>query len=181
MLSTKHLSSALLVSTALVLTACSDPGPVAPNTSRADALRSPSLTKASDITENYSYPVTFTIPGGTCGLNSTVTGNGIFHVESRAHQSEDGKWHVSFHWTSHGTATGEDGSRYTYNYGLKAKAVDPTGPDDLAIIDINDHFNLIGKGKAPDVKVTLRGTFEFPSFNPIDAVIKGPGIACDPI
>ncbi len=181
MLSTKQLSTALLLSTALVLTACTDPGPVAPNTSGADALRSPNLVKASAVTENYWAPVSFVLQGGTCGLNTTVTGSGDFHVVTRSTQDGTGRWHVSFSWNAHGTATGADGSSYTFNYALNAKAVEPTGPDGFFIIDIVDHFNLLGKGKTPDVKVYLNGTFEYPAFNPIDAVIRGPGIACDPI
>jgi hypothetical protein len=181
MLSTKKLSCGLLLSAALVLTACTDPGPVAPNTSRADAIRSPSLVKASGVSENYTVPVGFVIPGGTCGLNTTVTGTGLFHIVTRSTQDGTGRWHVSFSWDAHGTATGADGSSYRFNYAINARSVDPSGPNDLAIIDIVDHFNLLGQGKTPDLKVYLNGTFTFPAFNPIDAVIRGPGIACDPI
>lgn len=181
MLNTKHLSSAFLVCTALALTACTDPGPIAPNMSRADALHSPSLVQALGVTENYWTSVGFTIPGGTCGLNTTVTGTGIFHVVTRSSQDGTGRWHVSFSWSAHGTATGADGSSYTFNYAINAKSVDPTGPNDLAIIDLVDHFNLLGQGKTPDLRVYLNGTFEYPAFNPIDAVIRGPSISCDPI
>jgi hypothetical protein len=181
MLSTKQLSSALLLFSALTLTACTDPGPVAPNASRTDALRSPSLVKSSAVSENYSVPIGFVIPGGTCGLNTTVTGTGTFHIVTRATQDGTGSWHVSFSWDAQGTATGADGSSYRFNYAINAKSVDPTGPNDLAIIDIVDHFNLLGQGKTPDLKVYLHGTFEYPAFNPIDAVIRGPGLFCDPI
>jgi len=181
MLTTKQLSSALLVCTALALTACTDPGPVGPSASRTDALDSPSFGESSGATENYWVPVGFVIPGGTCGLNTTVTGTGVFHIVTRTTQSGNGAWHVSFSWSAHGTATGADGSEYRFNYAINAKSVSPTGPNDLAIIDLVDHFNLLGQRGAPDLKVYLKGTFEYPAFNPIDAVIRGPGIFCDPI
>ena len=175
-------SSALLLFTALTLTACTDPGPVAPNAARADAPNSPSLANASGASDNLTIPVTFTIAGGTCGVASTVNGTGLFHIVARSTQSGNGAWHVSFSWSAHGTATGADGSSYRFNYAINAKAVDPTGPDDMAVINLVDHFNLLGQGETPDLKVYLNGSFTFPAFEPIgNAVIRGPGIACDPI
>ncbi len=165
---------------AMTVAGCVDP--VAPSTARADALRSPSLVQASGVSDNLTIPVAFTIAGGTCGLASTVDGTGVFHIVARSTQDGTGAWHVSFSWNAHGTATGADGSTYRFNYAINAKSVDPTGPDDLAVIEIVDHFNLLGQGNTPDLKVYLNGTFTFPAFVPIgDAVIRGPGIACDPI
>jgi hypothetical protein len=166
------LSSAVLLLTALTLTACTDPGPVAP---------SASLAKASGASDNLSIPVTFTIPGGTCGVASTVTGDGLFHIVARSTQSANGAWHVSFSWSAHGTATGADGSSYRFNYAINAKSVDPTGTD-LVVIDLVDHFNLLGQGTTPDLKIYINGTFTFPAFEPIgNAVVRGPSIFCDPI
>jgi hypothetical protein len=181
-MSVSPLSSALLLFTALTLAACTEPGPVAPKAARTDAPNSPSLAKESGASDNLWVPVTFTIPGGTCGPTSTVNGTGLFHIVSRATQSANGAWHVSFSWSAHGTATGADGSSYRFNYAINAKAVDPTGPDDIVVIDLVDHFNLLGQGKTPDMKIYLNGTFTFPAFEPIgNAVIRGPGIFCDPI
>jgi hypothetical protein len=161
---------------------CADSGPVAPNAARLGADSAPTLGKSSGAVENYSTPVSFTIPGGTCGMTTTVTGTGVFHIVTRSTQSGNGDWHVSFSWSAHGTATGEDGSTYRFNYAINAKSVDPTGPDDLVTIELIDHFNLLGQRGAPDLKVFLKGTFEYPAFAPIgDATIRGPGIACDPI
>jgi hypothetical protein len=176
------LFSALLLFTAVTLTACTDPGPVAPNAARPDAPNSPSLATASGVSDNLTIPVTFTIAGGTCGVASTVSGTGLFHIVARSTQTANGAWHVSFSWSAHGTATGADGSSYRFNYAINAKAVDPTGPDDIVVIDLVDHFNLLGQGKTPDMKIFLKGTFTFPAFEPIgNAVIRGPGIFCDPI
>ena len=175
------LSSAVLLFTALTLTACTDPGPVAPNAARPDASTSASLAKASGASDNLWIPVTFTIPGGTCGVASTVTGNGLFHIVARSTQSANGAWHVSFSWSAHGTATGADGSSYRFNYAINAKSVDPTGTD-LVVIDLVDHFNLLGQGTTPDLKIYINGTFTFPAFEPIgNAVVRGPSIFCDPI
>lgn len=175
------LSSAVLLFTAVTLTACTDPGPVAPNAARPDASNSASLVKASGVSDNLWIPVTFTIPGGTCGVASTVTGDGLFHIVARSTQSANGAWHVSFSWSAHGTATGADGSSYRFNYAINAKSVDPTGTD-LVVIDLVDHFNLLGQGTTPDLKIYLNGTFTFPAFEPIgNAVVRGPGIFCDPI
>jgi len=175
------LSSAVLLFTAVTLTACTDPGPVAPNAARPDASNSASLVQASGVSDNLWIPVTFTIPGGTCGVASTVTGDGLFHIVARSTQSANGAWHVSFSWSAHGTATGADGSSYRFNYAINAKSVDPTGTD-LIVIDLVDHFNLLGQGTTPDLKIYLNGTFTFPAFEPIgNAVVRGPGIFCDPI
>jgi len=181
-MSVSPLSSALLLFTTLTLTACTDRGPVAPNAARPDAPNSASLAKASGASDNLWIPVSFTVAGGTCGLASTVTGNGLFHIVARSTQSGNGAWHVSFSWSAHGTATGADGSSYKFNYAINAKAVDPTGPDDIVVIDLVDHFNLLGQGTTPDMKIYLNGTFTFPAFEPIgNAVIRGPSLFCDPI
>jgi hypothetical protein len=50
------------------------------------------------------------------------------------------------------------------------------------VVDIVDHFNLLGQGRTPDVMVYLRGKFTFPAFEPVDdPVIRGLDIFCDPI
>ena len=176
-------SMALATSLVAAMTVgCTDSAPVAPSSDLVAAVGSASLAKASGASDNLWIPVSFTIPGGTCGLTSTVTGNGVFHIVTRSTQSGNGAWHVSFSWSAHGTATGADGSSYRFNYAINAKSVDPTGPDDLVTIVLVDHFNLLGQGKTPDLKVYLHGSFEIPAFTPSgDAVIRGPGISCDPI
>jgi hypothetical protein len=168
--------------TAMTVAGCADSGPVAPNRELIDAVGSATLAKSSGVTDNLWIPVSFTIAGGTCGLTATVTGNGVFHIVARSTQTGTGAWHVSFSWNAHGTATGSDGSSYRFNYAITAKSVAPTGPGDLATIDVVDHFNLLGQGKTPDLKVYIRGTFLFPAFTPIgNPVVRGPGIFCDPI
>ena len=181
-MSVSPLSTAMLLVTALTLTACTEPGPVAPNAARPDAPQSASLSQASGASDHVTRPVTFTIPGGTCGLATTITGNGVLQRVTRSHQSRNGIWHVGFHESAEGTATGADGSRYTFTYEITARSVNPTGPNDFAVIDIVDYFNLRGRGKAPDMNVFIKGRFTYPAFEPIGTpVVRGPGIACDPI
>ena len=173
--------SMLALAAVLTLAGCADSSPTAPNLARVDASAAPSSDKSSGAIENYTVPVEFAIPGGTCGLTTTVTGTGLFHIVTRSTQSGNGAWHVSYSWDSHGTATGEDGSTYRFNYAITAKSVDPTGPD-LVVIEVVDHFNLQGQGNTPDLRVFLHGQFTYPAFAPIgDPVIRGPSIACDPI
>lgn len=168
--------------TALIVAGCADTDPVAPNRGLIDGVGSASLAKASGVSENLWVPVSFTIPGGTCGLTATVTGTGIFHIVTRSTETGAGAWHLSFTWSAHGTASGSDGSSYRFNYAISAKGVDPSGPDDLTTIEVVDHFNLLGQGKTPDLRVYIRGTFSWPDFTPIgDAVVRGPSISCDPI
>ena len=135
------------------------------------------------VVDNSTFDVTFSIPGGTCGLASTVTGTGVFHAVNRASQSTTGEWTIAFNWNAHGTASGADGSQYRFNYAVAGKWIDPVSPTTLpVVIDIVDHFNLLGQGKTPDVRVYLRGKFTFPAFEPVDnPVVRGPDIFCDPI
>ena len=63
--------------------------------------------------------------------------------------------------------------------------IDVDDPTTLPIVlDLVDHFNLLGQGRAPDVKVFLKGLFLFDGSTPLtpigDPVIRG-GLACDPI
>jgi hypothetical protein len=167
--------------TAMTVGGCADTGPVAPNSELIDAVRFSNQAKASGVSDNLWIPVSFTIPGGTCGLTATVTGNGVFHIVTRSTQTGSGAWHVSFSWSSHGTATGSDGSRYRFNYAITAKSVDTTSPD-LTMVEVVDHFNLLGQGNTPDLRVYIRGTFTWPAFTPVgNPVVRGPSISCDPI
>jgi hypothetical protein len=51
--------------------------------------------------------------------------------------------------------------------------VNPTTPP--LVVDIVDHFNLLGQGKTPNVKVYLRGKFTFPAYEPFEnPVVRGP-------
>ena len=164
------LRSPLLALGVFALAACADP--VAPRQAVPNVPAGPGFT----VVQNSIDPVTFTLPAGPlCGLTTEVTGTGEFHTVIRV-QSKSGVQTVVMNLSAHGTASGADGSQYVFNYANLQEV-------DADVIDIVDHFNLVGQGKTQDLKVYLRGTFQAtPPFDPIgNPVIRGPSIACDPI
>ncbi|MDF1503818.1 hypothetical protein [Roseisolibacter sp. H3M3-2] len=168
---------------ACTLVACADP--IAPRGARPDAADAPALAKGGTLVTRDVFDVTFAIDGAGCGLPSDVEGAGVFKMQNRALQLGPGAWRVAFNWSAHGTAVGDDGTRYRFNYAANGKYVDIVAdPTALPVpIEFVDHFNLISQGAAPDLRVFLRGRFMFDGFNivPIgDPVIRG-GIECDPI
>ena len=89
---------------------------------------------------------------------------------------------LAIHENAHGTATGADGSRYRFNYAANYTVEDPTAFP--LLLDLVDHFNLLGQGGAPNVKVYLRGQFLYDGTLPLtpvgDPVIRG-DLNCDPL
>jgi hypothetical protein len=171
----------LTLAAAFALAGCADPA--APHTASSEPLGGPTL--AQSAADRVRFEVTFTIPGGTCGLTTTVTGTGVLQVVSRVSQTGAGGLRIAFNESAHGTATGADGSQYRFNYTANYEVIDVDDPTTLPIaIDIVDHFNLLGQGRAPDVKVFLKGQFLFDGTLPLipigDPVIRG-GLTCDPI
>jgi hypothetical protein len=178
-----RLASHLALAAAFALAGCADP--TAPHTASPEALGRPNLAQASAVADRVRFDVTFTIPGGTCGLTTTVTGTGVFQVLSRVSQTRAGGLRIAVSQSAHGTATGADGSQYRFNYVANSKVIDVDDPTTLPIVlDLVDHFNLLGQGRAPDVKVFLKGLFLFDGSTPLtpigDPVIRG-GLTCDPI
>lgn len=171
------LPRALPLLVVLTLAGCADP--TSPRATTPNALRSATLA----VVDNSTAPVTFTLSGALCGLPTDVTGTGVFHTVVRASQSKTGEWSVAFTLTAHGTASGTDGSTYRFNYANSGTWVDPTNPTTPpAVIEIVDHFNLLGQGQTPDLRVFLRGKFKSDTFDPVDnPVVRGPDIFCDPI
>ena len=173
------LRAPLLALGAFTLVACADP--VAPRPAVPNVPDGPSLA----VEQNSTAPVEFTLePGPPCGLTTRVHATGVFHTVVRVSQSKSGVWKVVLNLSAHGTASGEDGSQYVFNYANLNEFVDPVDPTTLSpVIDIVDHFNLLGQGNTPDLKVYLRGTFNAaPPFDPIgNPVIRGPSFSCDPI
>ena len=173
------LRSPLLALGVFALAACADP--VAPRQAMMPNVPDgPSLA----VTQNSTTPVTFVLPAGPlCGLTTDVTGTGVFHTVVRASQSKSGVWKVTFTQNAHGTASGADGSQYVFNYSNAGEWVNPVDPNTLPpVIDIVDHFNLLGQGNTQDLKVYIRGKLNSTTFEPIDnPVVRGPDIFCDPI
>jgi hypothetical protein len=167
--------------TAMTVAGCADAGPVAPNREPIDAVGPAALAKGSGGADVAKVDVTFTMPGGTCGLTTTVTATGVYNIVTRETESPTGELRLYLTEAAHGTGTGADGSRYRFSYAANY-SFDPTTLPFL--LDLVDHFNLLGQGGAPDVKVYLRGQFLFDGSLPLipvgDPVIRG-GVACDPI
>ena len=109
-----RLASHLALAAAFALAGCADPA--APHTASPEALGRPNLAQASAVADRVRFDVTFTIPGGTCGLTTTVTGTGVFQVLSRVSQTQAGGLRIAISQSAHGTATGADGSQYRFNY-----------------------------------------------------------------
>jgi hypothetical protein len=163
--------------TALAVASCADTVPVAPHTELIHAVGPATLANGSGGDNVVRFDVTFTMPSGSCGLTTTVTATGVYQIVTHASQSR-----LALTESSHGTATGADGSRYRFNYVANYTVIDPTAFP--VMLDLVDHFNLLGQGGAPDVKVYLRGQFLYDGTLPLtpvgDPVIRG-GVACDPI
>ena len=156
---------------AITLAGCAD-ATVAPDASHS-TIAGPSLMKGASISDNYTIPVSFTLPmswdpTNYCGLQTGVTGNGQFHVVAKAAQTNQGTWRVQFNWSAHGTAIGDDGTKYVFNYALSAHAFDLTGANYglPGVFDVVDHFNMLGQGKAPDLKVSFRAKISIDGTDP---------------
>jgi hypothetical protein len=175
--------SYLAVVAACALAACADP--VTPSATPPDPFGSPNFASVAAAADRTTFPVAFTLPGGTCGLTTTVTGTGVLQVVTRVSETRAGGLRIAFHESAHGTATGADGSQYRFSYVANYKVIDVDDPTTLPItIDVVDHFNLLGRGQAPDVKVFLKGLFLYDGTLPLtpigDPVIRG-GLECDPL
>ena len=175
--------ASLALALTVTLAGCADG--VAPPTAPATDPAGPTSAKITNETDVVRFDVTFTIPAGTCGLSTTVTGTGVYQVVSRVAQTGAGDWRVGVTESASGTASGADGSKYHFNYVASYKVLDVVSPGALpAKLDLVDHFNLIGQGGANDIRVYLRGEFLFTGSLPVipigTPVIRG-DVACDPL
>jgi hypothetical protein len=173
--------SLLSLAAALTLTGCADSG--SPPTAPVRAPVTPALEKTTNQTDISRFDVSFTIPAGTCGLSTTVTATGVYQVVGRVSETSAGEPRVGITESAHGTATGEDGSQYRFNYVANYSIVSDPSTFPLTL-DLVDHFNLIGQGGAPDIKVYLRGLFLYDGSLPVTPIgapeIRG-DLNCDPL
>jgi len=167
----------LALAVAFTLAACAEGA--APPTALAPG--SPVLAKGGATVARSE--VGFTIPAGTCGMTTNVTGTGVFQSVARVLENGGGKVRFAFNETAHGTATGEDGSTYVFSYTANYEVVEVLDPSGLpVVIDIVDHFNLLGQHGAPDSKVYFHGQFQYDGTLPLTPVgtptVRG-DLACD--
>jgi hypothetical protein len=165
----------------VMLAGCADSvaPPTAPAPGNAD------LAKGSGGATVSRSEASFTILAGTCGLTTTVTGTGVFQSVGRVLETGKGEVRIAFSESAHGTATGDDGSRYRFNYAANYEVIEVLDPSGLpVVIDLVDHFNLLGQNGAPDVKVFLHGQFLFDGslpLTPVGAPVIRGDVDCDPI
>ena len=84
---------------------------------------------------------------------------------------------------THGTAVGQDGSRYAFNYQNNAHVADKTEALRCFTFTGIDKFNLVGAGSAPDIHVMQRFTIrinEDQSTTLLKFEVRGDP-SCDPI
>ena len=173
--------SFLALAVSVMLAGCADsvPAPTAP------APGDSQLAKGSGVATVSQFDVTFTIPAGTCGLTTEVTGTGVFHSVNRVLPARSGEARIFFSESAHGTATGDDGSRYRFNYAANYEVLEVLDPSGFPLVmDLVDHFNLLGQNGAPDVKVYLHGQFLYDGtlpLTPIGAPVIRGDLDCDPL
>src|SRR4051794_7725011 len=157
------LRASLLALGAFALVACAEP--VSPPSAPPNVPKQAGLA----VVDNSTVPIQFTLSAALCNLPTDVTGTGVLHAVKRVSQSKTGELIVVLNLSAHGTASGTDGSTYVFDYAGTQDWVDPVSPNtDPLVVDIVDHFNLLGQGKTPDVRVYLRGKFTYPAFVPVD-------------
>lgn len=172
-----------LVATVAV-TGCADSDPLSPDAATdARAAAAGAANAATSVTRD-AVVVPFTLSGAQCGLASDVSGVATIQMVNHAMQTASGEWRVWFDWAAHGTATG-GGVEYRFNYAANGKWLDVTSPPSVpVVIELADHFNLIGPGQTPDLRMFLHGRFLWDGTDiaPVgDPVVRGADVECDPI
>jgi hypothetical protein len=156
-MSAKQLSVQLLLCAALSA-GCAERGPFEPGFSEPPAFATPPSISA--VESRITLPVEFTLPAGSCGLTTDVTGTGELRAFVHVTETGQGEFRVGMHNIAHGTATGADGSQYVFHFVAQGRFVDFTGVPPFTI-QVVEGFRLVGRGRAPDVKTFFNGTFVF--------------------
>jgi hypothetical protein len=166
----------------LIAPACSDGGPLQPDTSLA-GLGSPQLASAN-ATEVGREFVEFTLTPQVCpSLTTTVTGSGVFRFANHLSVAQKGaKIPASFHQSFQGTATGADGSTYRFTYNNNTRfTTEALPPFDAFVVD---KFYLIGQGGVRDIRVQQRAHFRFNPDGTVTLIsfeVRGDPVECDPV
>jgi hypothetical protein len=164
------LPTSLTLSVALAAVACGSDAPLAPTQTGA-----PALTKAERGNQVVSeQQVSINIPyigsGGVqpdpsvCGLPAPVAGTGTLRTVVKTVETGSGRVRVTISSTASGTATGTDGSQYTWRYAQQVRQFDVSSLP--TPVRVTDQFHLLGKDGAPSYKVMFH----------LDAVIGADGV-----
>jgi hypothetical protein len=136
------------------------------------------------VASNTRFPVTFELKAGTCGLTTDVVGTGEWHALVRTTAGPDGQTlPIGFNNSAHGTAVGDDGTRYVWSYHNNRRRDDFTGAPPFQV-HWTDHFVLVGQGSAPDVHTFFNVYFTIEAGGArtyLREVTIGDPDHCDPI
>jgi hypothetical protein len=144
------------------------------------------IPKASAEAALVRTPVNFTLRGCTqlpAGL--TVTGSGESFLVLNSRTDQNGNTVIQQNNLVTGTATDSNGASYSFNYHNHVTMTVP--PAGLPFtISGNDHFNLVGNGRANQLQVHFVATATVYSVNPFIITadfknIHGDPSTCDPI
>ena len=180
------LAGALLALTALA-SGCTSQSPTAPTTVLGG--QRPRVTGGSAATVTGSTqtrtPISFTLSG--CpnlppGLTVFGSGEDFLVINSRVNQ--DGVTYLERNDLATGTARDSNGASYKFSYHNHSNITIPPGGFPWSFTT-NDHFNLVGNGRANQMQVhfVARVTFPSPSDPPLMEFVNSRGnpFFCDPI
>lgn len=174
---TGQFSAVVALSLTIVSVGCSAD---LPQTPRAFA---PASALSAKGTNHFSVAFTFDMPAGTCGLATAVHGSGEYNfVETVSPGESNGTRVIAISLAhAHGSAIGDDGTRYSFSYQNNLRFFE-LPPGDLSATFV-DNFRLVGQGSAPNVVVTVQNTFtvhEDGTFT-FNLVQRKGDFSCDPI
>ena len=129
-------------------------------------------------------PISFTLTPGQCPkLKVTVVGNGEFFSVINSRINRNGIVHIEESDLATGTAVDSEGATYIFNYHNHSSFEIPQTGFPFTI-EGEDHFNLVGNGKANQLhtEFVARATFYSPTDFTIEFVnVHGNPFQCDPI
>jgi hypothetical protein len=142
------------------------------------------LRPSAAAAEFQTIPYVFVLTPDQCpDLGTTVTGSGEWFFRTNTRTDQDGVTHIVQNVTTGGTATDSEGNTYRFNYHNNQQVTIPPGEFPV-LVNITDHFNLVGAGNAQSLHVgfTIRLTFAAPGEEPSVEEISVRGFPpCDPI
>jgi hypothetical protein len=178
---TARLLAALAALGATLVTGCGDAAVTGPEVGATPRF---AASAGGGVASNTTFPVTFTLRAGRCGLTTDVTATGEFHAIVRTTTGDDGRTlAIGFNNSAHGTAVGADGTRYVWSYHNNRRRDNYTGARPFDV-HWTDHFVLVGRGRAPDVHTFFNVYFTIEvdgSRTYVRNVTIGDPDNCDPI
>ena len=142
------------------------------------------LAASASAAELSRTPVEFVLTPEQCpDVETTITGAGMYFLRHNERIDKNGVTHINDNLSAKGTAVGENGVVYHFNYHNNARVTIPPQGFPFTIRQ-TDHFNLVGAGNAGNMQVGFNVivTFLAPGEDPIIEEISVHGNpACDVI